>query len=161
MLLFQPWSCCFLTLLVPSTISNTCSLWHWLLREDNRIVKTKGSCQDPQPAVKVPLIHAHLWAGLTLAIVRCSLVERRLWTSLGIAAGLLRRRGLGLGWFLPLPPYYLPSTLALSSFLSFQWVFFPAKTRVLRRAFLKHKIGSSNFFSWNVFPMLKMQKLQS
>lgn len=162
MLWFQPWRCCFLILLVSSTISNTCSLWHWFLFQDNRIVKRYGSCHDPQPTVKTPTTGAHLWTGQTLAIGRFCLVERRPQASLGKAAGLLSRKRLGLFWKAGLVstfPSLLP-TLCPSSWLHF---FPPDESLSLqnmdtRGVILKHKIWSFHPSIWNVSPHARHMK---
>ena len=143
MLLFQAWSCCFLIFLVSRTISNTCSLWHWLLPEDNRIGKRWGSCHDLRRVVKAPTTGAHLWGGLTLATGKFCLVERRPQASLGIAAEQKRTAIVPDGWAgLRLSfPTICPLPLLLAHLFPLNESFFPCKPWIPEEPFWNTRSG--------------------
>lgn len=82
-------------------------------------------CHDPQPAVEGLNVSVNLCESLILATGRFSLVDGRPQACLGIAAGWLSRRGLGLYCMLlgqspPLLAYYPLPLFLVKAFLSSQ-----------------------------------------
>lgn len=165
MLLFQPWSCCFLILLFSSTISNTCSLWHWFFAwEDNRTVKRKDSCHDLQPKVKAKNISAHLWNGLPFTIGRfCPGGEKTPDKSWNSSWTVKQKNQSTVRWLDLSPPLpsWLPSALDPGWSISFLPIgLFAPKHRYQKSLSEIHDLVIS-FFCLEVSPRLEVWKLQS